>query len=49
MNQKEIAFTQGVFDLAILKGQIIITVEDKEEKVYAFLNLIPDFTPGEAT
>jgi phosphatidylglycerol lysyltransferase len=49
MNQKEIAFTQGVFDLAILKGQTIITVEDKEEKVYAFLNLIPDFAPGEAT
>jgi len=49
MDEKEIAFTQGVFDLAILKGQTIITVEDKEEKVYAFLNLIPDFASGEAT
>jgi phosphatidylglycerol lysyltransferase len=49
MNQKEIAFTQGVFDKTILKGQTIITVEDKEEKVYAFLNLVPDFAPGEAT
>ncbi len=49
MNQKEIAFTQGVFDRAILKGQTIITVEDKEERVFAFLNLIPDFAPGEAT
>ncbi len=49
MNQKEIAFTQGVFDRVILKEQIIITVEDKEEKVYAFLNLIPDFAPGEST
>jgi phosphatidylglycerol lysyltransferase len=49
MNQKEIAFTQGIFDKAILKGQTIITVEDKEEKVYAFLNLVPDFAPGEAT
>lgn len=49
MNQKEIAFTQGVFDRVILKEQTIITVEDKEEKVYAFLNLIPDFAPGEAT
>lgn len=49
MNQKEIAFTQGVFDKTILKEQTIITVEDKEEKVYAFLNLIPDLAPGEAT
>jgi len=49
MNQKEIAFTQGVFDKVILKEQTIITVEDKEERVYAFLNLIPDYAPGEAT
>lgn len=49
MNEKEIAFTQGVFDKAILKEQTIITVEDKEEKVYAFLNLVPDYAPGEAT
>ena len=49
MNEKEIAFTQGVFDKAILKEQVIITVEDKEEKVYAFLNLVPDYAPGEAT
>lgn len=49
MNQKEIAFTQGVFDRVILKEQTIITVEDKEERVYAFLNLVPDFAPGEAT
>lgn len=49
MNQKEIAFTQGVFDRTILKNQTIITVEDKEEKVHAFLNLIPDYVPGEAT
>ncbi len=49
MKQKEIAFTQGVFDKSILKGQTIITVEDKEERVYAFLNIIPDYAPGEAT
>jgi phosphatidylglycerol lysyltransferase len=49
LDQKEIAFTQGVFDPAILKEQIIITVEDAEEKVFAFLNLIPDYAPGEAT
>ncbi len=49
MHQKEIAFTQGVFDRNILKNNTIITIEDKEEKVYAFLNLIPDYVPGEAT
>jgi phosphatidylglycerol lysyltransferase len=49
MNEKEIAFTQGVFDKVILKEQTIVTVEDPEERVYAFLNLIPDYAPGEAT
>lgn len=49
LNKKEIAFTQGVFDRTILKNQTIITLEDKEEKVYAFLNIIPDYAPGEAT
>ncbi|MDO8928908.1 MAG: phosphatidylglycerol lysyltransferase domain-containing protein, partial [Bacteroidota bacterium] len=29
--------------------QTIITLEDKEEKVYAFLNIIPDYALGEAT
>jgi phosphatidylglycerol lysyltransferase len=49
LKQKEIAFTQGVFDKKILKGQTVMTVEDKEERVIAFLNLIPDYAPGEAT
>jgi phosphatidylglycerol lysyltransferase len=49
LNQKEVAFTQGVFDTAILKEQTILTIEDQEDKVYAFLNLVPDYAPGEAT
>jgi phosphatidylglycerol lysyltransferase len=49
LNQKEVAFTQGIFDTGILKEQTILTIEDQEEKVYAFLNLIPDYAPGEAT
>lgn len=49
LDQKEVAFTQGVFDSNILKEQVILTIEDQEEKVYAFLNLIPDYAPGEAT
>lgn len=49
LNQKEVAFTQGVFDKQILKHQTILTIEDEEEKIYAFLNLVPDYAPGEAT
>jgi len=49
LNQKEVAFTQGVFDKSILKNHTIVTIEDQEEKVYAFLNLVPDYAPGEAT
>ena len=49
LNQKEVAFTQGVFDTTILKEQTILTIEDQEDKVYAFLNLVPDYAPGEAT
>ncbi|MGO4875395.1 phosphatidylglycerol lysyltransferase domain-containing protein [Pedobacter psychrotolerans] len=49
LNQKEVAFTQGIFDKNILKNQTILTIEDQEEKIYAFLNLIPDYAPGEAT
>ena len=45
LNQKEVAFTQGVFDTVILKQQTILTIEDGEEKVYAFLNLVKDYDP----
>lgn len=46
LGQKEITFTEGIFDASILKNQTIITIEDKEERVYAFLNLIPVYKPG---
>ncbi len=49
MDQKELAFTQGVFDPLILKNQTICTIEDTEEKVYAFLNLVPVYAIGQAT
>ena len=45
----EIIFSQGMFRWNELKNQTIITVENSEEKVIAFLNIIPDFTPGEGT
>ncbi len=47
--RKEIIFSQGMFRWNELKNQTIITVENPEEKVIAFLNIIPDFAPGEGT
>ncbi len=49
MGQNEISFTQGIFDITILKGQTVMTIEDQEEKVYAFLNLVPVYVPKYAT
>lgn len=49
LGQKEITFTEGIFDSSILKTQTIITIEDKEERVYAFLNLIPVYEKGMAS
>ena len=48
-NREEIVFTQGLFDRKKLKEQTIITVENDDEQVFGFLNVIPDFAPGEAT
>ncbi len=49
MNRTEIIFSQGMFNWEELKKQTIITVENPEEKIIAFLNIIPDFVKGEAT
>ena len=49
MDRKEIIFSQGMFDWDELKQQTIITVENPEEKIIAFLNIIPDFAKDEAT
>lgn len=49
MERTEIIFSQGMFDWAELKQQTIITVENAEEKIVAFLNIIPDYAPDEAT
>jgi phosphatidylglycerol lysyltransferase len=48
-NRDEIIFSQGMFRWDELKNRTIITVENPEEKVIAFLNIIPDFVPGEGT
>ncbi len=47
--REEIVFSQGMFDWDELKSQSIITIENTEEKIIAFLNLVPDYAKGEAT
>jgi phosphatidylglycerol lysyltransferase len=47
--RSEILFSQGVFDWEELKYQTIITVDNKEEKTVAFLNIIPDYAQDEGT
>ncbi len=45
----ELVFSQGVFNPEELKEQTIIVVENQEEKVLAFANIIPDYAEREAT
>lgn len=45
----ELVFSQGLFDAVELQQQDIITVEDAQGEVKAFLNIIPDFSPDECT
>lgn len=46
---KELTFSQGLFDAAAISRQDVITVTDPDGKVAAFLNIIPDYAPGECT
>lgn len=48
-DRSEIIFSQGMFVWEELKQQTIITVENAEEKIVAFLNVIPDYAPNEGT
>ncbi len=45
----ESVFSQGMFEPAIIKKTTILTIENSEEKIVAFLNIVPDFTKGEGT
>ncbi len=49
MDREELVFSQGMFDWDELKEQTIITLENADEQVLAFLNIIPDYAKGEAT
>jgi phosphatidylglycerol lysyltransferase len=48
LHRTELVFSQGVFREEELKNQTIMSIENPEEKVVGFVNLIPDYTPGEA-
>lgn len=47
--RSEIVFSQGMFNEQEIKGETVITVENKEEKIIAFMNLIPDYADNECT
>lgn len=49
MGRTELIFSQGMFNWNELKTQTIITLENADEKVVAFLNIIPDYAKNEAT
>jgi phosphatidylglycerol lysyltransferase len=45
----EVAFTQGVFDQNEIKDTMVMTLENVEEEVVVFVNLIPDYKKIEGT
>ncbi|HEX7903936.1 MAG TPA: phosphatidylglycerol lysyltransferase domain-containing protein [Chitinophagaceae bacterium] len=47
--RNESIFSQGMFDEIELKDQDIITVEDGQRSIYAFLNIIPDYAEYDCT
>ncbi len=47
--REEIIFSQGMFVEKEIKEQTVISVENSEEKIIAFLNIIPDFVKNEGT
>ena len=47
--REEIIFSQGMFVEKEIKEQTVISIENSEEKIIAFLNIIPDYTKNEGT
>jgi len=47
--RSEIIFSQGMFLWEELKQQTIISVENKEGQIIAFVNIIPDYAKSEGT
>ncbi|MCD6353954.1 MAG: lysylphosphatidylglycerol synthetase family protein, partial [Prolixibacteraceae bacterium] len=47
--KSESVFSQGIFLSEIIKKTPILTIENQEEKIVAFLNIIPDYVENEGT
>lgn len=47
--KEELIFSQGMFEFEELAKQDIVVMKDADNKVVAFLNIIPDYTPDECT
>ena len=48
-DRDEIIFSQGMFVEKEIKEQTVITIENSEEKIIAFLNIVPDYVKNEGT
>jgi phosphatidylglycerol lysyltransferase len=48
-DKKEEIFSGGVFEAKEIKTQLVFVVENIEEKIVAFANMIPDYAPDEVT
>lgn len=48
-DKSEELFSQGMFSWDEIKHQTVLTVENAEEKVVAFINIIPDYAMSEGT
>lgn len=49
LEREELVFSQGVFEEQEIKQQTVLAVENDEEKVVAFMNIIQDYNKGEGT
>ncbi len=45
----EMIFSQGMFLPELVKKTTVMTIENPEEKIVAFLNIVPDYVKGEGT
>ena len=48
-DREEMIFSQGKWDTGLLQQQDMIVTVNSENKPVAFLNIIPDYAPGECT
>ena len=48
-DKQEMVFSQGMFDRMEIEKQDLIILKNQDEKIEAFINIIPDFAPDECT